>query len=291
MSMKKQNCFGGLDKIFTEWGRSEIAILPVPYDKTSTWIKGADRGPLAIIGASNAVELYDIETDFEVYKRGIHTCEPFVTSSTPEKMVQQVEEKVLQLLNAGKFIVTLGGEHSVSIGPVKAHNTRFKDLCVLQLDAHLDLRDEYEGSRYNHACVAARMKEICPVVQVGVRSMSAEEKVGLDPDNVFFAKDIVGNDNWISRVAERLSPKVYVTIDLDVFDPSIMPSTGTPEPGGLTWYPVISLLRAISESLDIVGFDVVELCPAKGDRSPDFMAAKLVYKFLSYIYSDKSRLS
>ena len=285
--MKKQTCFGGLDGKFTEWDGSEITILPVPYDKTSTWIKGADRGPLAVIEASGAVELYDIETDLEVYRRGMHTCDPLVTDSPPEEMARQVEEKVSQLLDAGKFVVTIGGEHSVSIGPVKAHSAKFKDLCVLQLDAHLDMRDEYEGSRYNHACVAARVKEICPVIQVGIRSMCAEEKTALDPENVFFAKDIAGNDDWIDKVVERLSPDVYVTIDLDVFDPSIMPSTGTPEPGGLTWYPVIDLLKAVSGKKRVAGFDVVELCPDKADRSPDFMAAKLIYKFLSYIYRGK----
>jgi len=287
ISMNKQSCFGGLDRVFTEWDRSEIAILPVPYDKTSTWIKGADKGPLAIIEASAAVELYDIETDLEVYKRGIHTCGPLATSSPPEEMVREAEGKVLELLEAGKFVVTLGGEHSVSIGPVKAHSARFKDFSVLQLDAHLDMRDEYEGSRCNHACVASRVREICPVVQVGIRSMSVEEKSGLDAENVFFARDIIGEGAWISRVVERLSRNVYVTIDLDVFDPSIMPSTGTPEPGGLTWYPVIDLLKAVTEKRNVAGFDVVELCPVETDRSPDFMAAKLVYKFLSYIYKGR----
>jgi agmatinase len=155
---------------------------------------------------------------------------------------------------------------------------------VLQLDAHSDLRDEYEGSRYNHACVMARVKEICPVVQVGVRSMCVEEKEKINPESTFFAKDIVNNDEWIGRVLDRLSLNVYVTIDLDVFDPSIMPSTGTPEPGGLAWYPVMRLLRSLTENKNVVGFDVVELCPTEQNKAPDFLAAKLVYKFLSYIF-------
>ena len=287
--MEQYNVFADLDEAFRVRDRSKIAVLPVPYDKTSTWIKGADKGPLAIIEASGAVELYDIETDSEVYKRGIYTCDPIVTDSPPGEMVSQVEEKVARLLEDDKFVVTLGGEHSVSAGPVKAHSAKYEDFSVLQLDAHADLREEYEGSRYNHACIMARVRELCPVVQVGVRSMCAEEKGDLDPKSMFFAKDIIGRDDWIDKVVDRLSPNVYVTIDLDVFDPSIMPSTGTPEPGGLTWYPVISLLRAVSRKKTVVGFDVVELCPNDADKAPDFMAAKLVYKFLSYIYKEDQR--
>ena len=249
-------------------------------------MKGADKGPLALIGASRALELYDIETDSEVYSHGIHTCPPLETASPPEEMVRQVEGRVSELLEADKFVVTLGGEHSVSIGAIKAHSSKFKDLCVLQLDAHLDLRDEYEGSRYNHACVMARVKEICPVVQAGIRSMCADEKTGLDRENVFFAKDIIGKDGWMDKAADRLSDNVYVTVDLDVFDPSVMPSTGTPEPAGLTWSQVAGLLNTVSRRKKIAGFDVVELCPSTANKAPDFMAAKLVYKFLSYIFKD-----
>lgn len=283
--MKKHGNFAGLDKEFTDWANSRISILPVPYDKTSTWMKGADKGPRAVIEASAAVELYDIETDSEVYRQGIHTCPYLKTDAPPEKMVGEVEKEASRLIDAGKFVVAIGGEHSVSIGSLKAHGSRFEGLSLLQLDAHADLRDEYEGSRFNHACVTARAKEICPVVQVGVRSMCVEEKGKSDPGAVFFAKDISSDERWVNRVLERLSPNVYVTVDLDVFDPSIMPSTGTPEPGGLSWYPVMRLLRAVSESKKVVGFDVVELCPSERNKAPDFLAAKLVYTFLSYIFS------
>ena len=286
--MKRQSCFTGLDKTFTEWNLSKIAILPVPYDKTSSWIKGSDKGPQAIIEASPILEFYDIETDSEVYKQGIYTCEPLKPDSLPEKMAAQVENKVLDLLDSDKFVVTLGGEHSVSIGSAKAHSKRFEDFCVLQLDAHSDLRDEYNNSRYNHACVMARIKEVCPIVQVGIRSISAKEKAALDKDNIFYAKDIVGSDGWINKVVERLSPNVYVTIDLDVFDSSIMPSTGTPQPGGLTWYQVTGLLKEVAAKKNVRGFDVVELCPNPANKAPDFLAAKLVYKFLSYIYKGQS---
>jgi len=285
--MKRFNNFADLGPSSSGWVASSIVILPVPYDRTSTWVKGADKGPAAVISASSAVELYDIETGQEVYRQGIHTLAPLPVKMSPAEMVRRVKEKVSGLLDAGKFVVTLGGEHSVSIGPVHAHSARFKGLSVLQLDAHADLRDEYEGSRYNHACVMARVKEICPAVQVGIRSMCAEEKDKSDPEDIFFARDIAGKNGWIDEVAGRLSGNVYVTIDLDVFDPSIMPSTGTPEPGGLTWYPVMQLLRAVAEKKNIVGFDVVELCPNKSNRAPDFLAAKLIYKFLGYIHGEK----
>ena len=285
--MEQYGRFGGPDGSCEERGRSKICILPVPYDRTSTWMKGADQGPLALIEASRALELYDIETDSEVYSHGIHTCPPLETASPPEKMVRQVEGRVSELLDEDKFVVTFGGEHSVSIGAIKAHSSKFKNLCVLHLDAHLDLRDEYEGSRYNHACVMARVKEICPVVQAGIRSMCAAEKTGLDRENVFFAEDIIGKDGWMDRAVDRLSDNVYVTVDLDVFDPSVMPSTGTPEPGGLAWSQVTGLLKAAAGQKRIAGFDVVELCPGKANKAPDFMAAKLVYKFLSYIFKNR----
>jgi len=290
--MGQHKVFAGLNKEFTAWDTARVAVLPVPYDKTSTWIKGADKGPFAILGASGALEFYDIETDSEVYLQGIHTCFPLVPNRKPEKMVREIKEKVGELIGSGKFIVILGGEHSVSIGSIEAFYDKFEDLSVLQLDAHSDLRDEYEGSKYNHACVAARIKEICPVVQVGIRSMSVEEKDKIVPGNIFYAKDIVARreargerrEDWVDEVISRLSDNVYVTIDLDVFDPAVMPSTGTPEPGGLSWYDVTGLLRKVAEKKNIVGFDCVELCPNKMNKAPDFLAAKLVYKFLSYIF-------
>ena len=276
--------FGDFDSSLNEQENGAINILPVPYDKTTTWIKGADKGPLAILEASKALELYDIETGTEVYKKGIQTCPFLAVSDNPERMAREVEEMVILLRATGKFVVTLGGEHSVSIGAVRAHNGSMENMCVLQLDAHADLRDEYEGSKYNHACVTARVKEICPVVQVGIRSMDIEEVSKADTDSIFYARDIMGSADWIEKVIGQTCQNVYVTIDLDVFDPSIMPSTGTPQPGGLDWYQVTKLLKTLSEQRNVVGFDMVELCPNEGNKAPDLLAAKLVYKFLSYIH-------
>ena len=283
----KHTSFGDVGSGYKERKSSKIAILPVPYDKTSTWIKGADKGPLAILEASHQLETYDIETGREVYIRGIHTCDPVITDDKPEKMVSIVESKVKELLDEDKFVVTLGGEHSITAGAVKAHAAKFNNICVLQLDAHSDLRDEYEGSPYNHACVMARVREICPVVQVGVRSVAPEELDKIDPKSMFYARDIMSSGTWIEDIIAKLSENVYISVDLDVFDPSIMPSTGTPQPGGLDWYQVTGLLKAVREKKNVVGFDIMELCPSDTNKAPDMLAAKLVYKMLSYKFSDK----
>ncbi len=307
LSKSAEKNFGRLPEKYCSYENSRIAIVPVPYDGTSTWIKGADNGPDAIIEASENMELYDIETDSVVCEQGIFTDSAVKENSSPESMAKAVEKRVKKHLDAGKFVVVLGGEHSVTIGSVRAHadkckgnadkykgntdkedkNKKDKDksICVLQLDAHSDTRPEYEGSKYNHACVMSRVKELCPIVQVGIRSMDAEEKEFIDKKRMFFAHQIVNDRNkdrkWIKKVVSQLSENVYVTIDLDVFDSSLMPSTGTPEPGGLFWYDVVELLKEVAAKRNIIGFDVVELCPNKNNRAPDFLAAKLVYTLLS----------
>ena len=225
--------FGDLPESYSSVSGAEVVIVPVAYDGTSTWIKGADKGPGAIIEASANMELYDIETDSEVYKKGIFTDEAVAAESSPEKMVEAVRARVEEHIGRDKFVVVLGGEHSVSIGAIKAHCNSCKDLTIVQLDAHSDLRDEYHGSKYNHACVMARVRELAPVVQVGIRSMDISEKDFINKDNAFFAEDIHDNTEWMEKVLARLSRNVYITIDLDVFDPSVLPATGTPEPGGL----------------------------------------------------------
>ncbi len=275
--------FGALAAEFANEEFARVVVLPVPYDETSTWMKGADKGPQALIEASANMELFDIETASEVYRQGIFTAPPVDEKSSPQAMVAAVHERVAGYLGGDKFVITLGGEHSVSIGAIQAHAARHPGLCVLQLDAHADLRQEYEGSRFNHACVMARVRECCPIVQVGIRSMDAAEQGAMQPGTVFWAHTIAEDPGWVDAAVARLAPECYVTIDLDVFDPSLMPSTGTPEPGGLFWYDVTRLLRAASRKSRIVGFDVVELCPSDHNRAPDFLAAKLVYKLLSYV--------
>jgi agmatinase len=285
--MSEHKNFGGLPPEYSELRTSRVVVVPIPYDGTSTYMKGADRGPQAIIKASAAVELYDIETDSEVYRHGIFTDKPVSENASPQKAVEALERRVRMHLDSDKFVVVLGGEHSISTGSVRAHVQSYPGMSLLQLDAHSDLREEYEGTRYNHACVMARIRELCPIVQVGIRSMDISEKPSINKDRVFFAHQIAGRTGWIDKVVGELTDKVYVTIDLDVFDPAVMPSTGTPEPGGLYWYEVTALLAEVCRRRTVVGFDVVEMCPVEKQWAPDFLAAKLVYKFLTHVFLDK----
>jgi len=284
--MTKAINFGALPEKYSALENAEVVIIPVPYDRTSTWLKGADKGPAAVIEASANMELYDIETDSEVYRKGIFTDKPIECDGPPEEMIDAVAVKAAHYLEKGKFIVVVGGEHSVSIGSIKAHAERYKKLTILQLDAHADLRPEYNGSKYNHACVMARAKELASVVQVGIRSMDSSEKEFMKSENVFFAEDIYKDHRWFTKAISKLTAKVYITIDLDVFDPSIMPSTGTPEPGGLFWYDCLAFLKEVFDKKNVVGFDIVELCPNDNNKAPDFLAAKLIYKLLSYKFKE-----
>lgn len=281
--------FGGLPGNYTQLKNASVVVLPVPYDGTSTWIKGADRGPEAILEASANMELYDIGTGSEMYTRGIHTAAPLEEHHSPGEMVKSVEQSVSRYLKDGKFVVTLGGEHSVSIGSIYAHAAAFPGLTVLQIDAHADLREEYEGSRFNHACVMARTRETCHFVQAGIRSMDISEKAFIRKKNLFTAGKIRKTKNWQKKVVGRLKQNVYITLDLDAFDPSIMPSTGTPEPGGLGWYETMELIQMVIKNRNLVGFDVVELCPNSSNKAPDFLAAKLIYQTLSFKFSENRK--
>lgn len=276
--------FGDLPKENSKLETAKIVILPVPYDGTSTWGKGADQGPAAIIEASANLELYDIETDSEVYQQNIFTAQPVIAKGSPGKMVKKVNQAVGDFLKKDKLVVIIGGEHSITAGAVQAHRGKYQNLSVLQLDAHADLRPEYQGSKYSHACVMSRVRELCPIVQVGIRSLDISEKKFIDKGRVFFAEDIYNKTAWQDKAISKLTAEVYITIDLDVFDPGVLPSTGTPEPGGLGWYQVLDFLKRVNRKKEIVGFDVVELCPNKNEKSSDFLAAKLIYKLLSYKY-------
>lgn len=278
--MEKLN-YGGLEQEFTGYENAAVVVLPVPYDGTSTWLKGADKGPQAILEASANMELYDIETDSEVYTKGIATLEPVTENTSPEAMSDAVEMKVDAILSDRKFPVILGGEHSVSIGAFRAFAKHYENYSVLQLDAHSDMRDTYEGSDHNHACVMARAREMATVAQVGIRSSCIEEKHNIDPDRIFYAHEIKESSNWMYDVSEKLNDDVYITIDLDVFDPAYMPSTGTPEPDGLNYREVVNFLKLINERHNIIGLDVVELCPNDVNKAPDFLASKLIYQILS----------
>ncbi len=276
--------FGGNEVIYN-YNESRIIIVPVPYDETTTWMKGADKGPDAILDASVNLEFFDVETFSEAHLSGIHTIAPVLEKETPQKLVNAVRDKVISLLSENKFPVIIGGNHTVSIGAFKAFSGRFLNLSILQLDAHADLRQVYEGSEFNHACAMARARECAPVVQVGIRSMSAEEVPYFDKDTMFFAHDLYYNKDLYCKALDKLSENVYVTIDLDVFDPSLIPSTGTPEPGGPPYMELMHFLRDVIKSRNVVGFDVVELCPSSANKVPDFVAAKIIYQLLSYKFA------
>jgi agmatinase len=275
--------FGDFAPEYRDPKTAGIVLLPVPYDGTSTWIKGADQGPAAILDVSYNLEFYDIETDSEVFRKGIYTDAPIEGLDAPEEVAVAVHKTVGNWFEKGKFPVVLGGEHSVSIGAFRAASEAFNNLTILQLDAHSDLRSSYEGSACNHACVMARAKEMCPIVQVGIRSMDTVEKPQMDKSRVFFAHQIIDRPrrDWINEVVSMLTDNIYLTIDLDVFDPAFVPATGTPEPGGLNWYDAVELVKAICSRKNLIGFDVVELCPHESHWGSSFFAAKLIYKILT----------
>ena len=272
--------FLDMDDEFLQLESAAYVLLSVPYDGTSTFVKGADKGPQAILDASDSLELYDIQYDIDVSKAGVYTDHHEYDLSTPEAMVKSVYGRVSHFLDMGKRVAMVGGEHSVSVGAIRAMSERFPDLTVLQIDAHADLRDEYHGSPYNHACVMRRAQECARVVQVGIRSVCEEEQCNIVPENIFYAHNIVGRTGWEDEVVERLTGNVYISFDLDGLDPSILPATGTPLPGGLQWYPTLNLLEKVFRARRVVGFDVVELCPQEGNVVSDVLAASLVYKMM-----------
>jgi agmatinase len=276
--------FAGLISPYAELSTAKVVIMTVPYDSTTEWHSGAREGPQAIINASQYLELYDIELNREIYKVGIHTLpkvQPLLNS--PEEMIDRVYHIAGEITRQAKFVVMFGGEHSLSLGIVRALKEKIQDLSVLQLDAHADLRDEYLGTKYSHACVMRRILELCSIVQVGIRSLSWEEQRFLAQNNMhpFFAtpsSDLASPED----ITALLSDNVYVSIDLDVFDPSILPAVGTPEPGGMQWHEVLNLLRTVTLHRRVIGFDLVELCPKEGPASCAFLAAKLAYKLIGY---------
>ncbi len=280
--MKQSKNYAGITDEFAQLETAKVVLIPVPYDGTSTWGKGADKGPEAFLAASENMEMYDIETGSEVYEQGIHLAEALTENTSPEAMVNAVHKTTKEYIKRNKFVTLFGGEHSVSIGSIRAFNECFDNLTVLHIDAHADLRESYEGTKYNHACAVHEASQTTNLVQVGIRSMDAIEKTFMDEEKTFFAHDMVNDEYWIDKVVEACTENVFITFDLDVLDPSIMPSTGTPEPGGLLWYETLEFLKQIFEEKNVVGFDIVELCPNIADKSSDFLAAKLYYKMLSY---------
>jgi len=274
--------YAGIPEELAKLEQAKIVLIPVPYDGTSTWQKGSDKGPEAFLNASENMELYDIETGTEVYKQGVYLADEVTENSSPEAMVDAVHQATKNYIKRNKFVTIFGGEHSISIGTIRAFNEMFPSLTVLQLDAHADLRKSYKGSKCNHACAVYEASQNTNLIQVGIRSMDIIEKTVMDEEKTYFAHDMAVDDTWMDSAIDQMTDNVFITIDLDVFDPSILPSTGTPEPGGLLWYETLEFLKQVFEEKNVVGFDIVELCPNSKEKSSDFLAAKLYYKMLSY---------
>jgi agmatinase len=283
----KTKTYAGIPEELAKLEQAKIVLIPVPYDGTSTWQKGADKGPEAFLNASENMELYDIETDTEVYKQGVYLADAVTENSSPEAMVDAVHQATKKYIKKNKFVTIFGGEHSISIGTIRAFNEMYPSLTVLQLDAHADLRKSYEGSKCNHACAVYEASQTTNVIQVGIRSMDIIEKTVMDEEKTYFAHDMAVDDTWMDSAIDQMTDNVFITIDLDAFDPSILPSTGTPEPGGLLWYETLEFLKQVFEEKNVVGFDIVELCPNPEEKSSDFLAAKLYYKMLSYKFQDE----
>ena len=277
--------FGGIEPEYAHFDQATFVVVPVPYDLTSTYQSGSRMGPGAILEASGHMELYDEELRRETYLAGIHTL-PLLEADArgPREMVETVRRRVLEVVSSGKIPVTLGGEHSISFGCVQAVHEMYPGLSVLQLDAHADMRDSYQGSPYSHASVARRISERCPLVQAGIRSLSAEEAEFLPASGVrtFSADFILDDSDGHRAIAACLKGDVYISVDLDVFDPAFLPATGTPEPGGIRWGDALRLIREVSGRCRIRGFDVVELSPIPGMIASNFLAAKLVYRMMGY---------
>ena len=278
--------FCGIDGVKFE--DAKVVVLQVPYDSTTSYNPGTRNGPHAIIQASRKMELYDEELGFSPADIGIYTLDELEPSmKSPEDMIARVEAAVSEILEAGKQPLVLGGEHSISLGAIRAMNEHHENVSVLALDAHADLRDEFEGTKYSHACVMRRATEICDVAQLGIRSLSAGEaefmKKSPKPFTCLMNKiREEGLDACLGEALDRLGRDVYISIDLDALDPSILPATGTPEPGGFLWHEVLQILRETCRKKRILGFDIVELSPIPGMPASDFTAAKLAYKLLGY---------
>lgn len=274
--------YAGIPDAYAKKETAKIVVIPVPYNATATWQTNTNQGPKALLEAAEHLEWYDIETDSEVYKQGIHLTQNVEENSSPEKMSLAVYKHIKPYLQTKKFVTVLGGERSTSIGTIKAFNDHFENLTVLQIDAHAHLNKQVNGEKVTNACAMYHASQVTNLVQVGIRSMAHIEKTVMDDEKVFFASDLAADDYWMENAIEIMSENVFISFDLDSLDPSIMPSVSNPEPGGLLWFETLNFLNKVFSEKNVVGFDLVGLCPNATNKAPDALAAKLFYKMLSY---------
>lgn len=284
----ENNFLGITEQELYSYNSCKVVIQSAPYEHTSSYLQGSNIGPSAIIEASHYVEFFDEETAQEAYKKlGIATLEPMDFEGKVNKdAIDLIEAETLKHLNQNKFVVSLGAEHTVSLGFVKAFQQKFEDFSVLQIDAHSDLRSAYNDNPYSHASVLARIHDLnIPICQVGIRAQCKEEYDLIQSSpliNTWYAHMIQENDDWMEDCVNALKDKVYITIDADGFDPSVMPAVGTAEPGGLMWHQGLKFLKLVAEKKQIIGFDIVECAPKEGEILTQFNLAKLLYKILGY---------
>lgn len=280
------NTYAGIPEEFSRLEQSKIVLIPVPFDGTSTIQKGTKKGPEAFLNASKSMELYDIETDTEVYQQGIYLADA-IEDETVEAIVDAVHQTTKKHIKKNKFVTIFGGEHAVSIGTIRAFNEMFPSLTVLHIGAHANLRKTHNGSTLNNACALNEANQTTNLIQVGIRSMSAKEKTIADIDKTYFAHEMAVDDTWMDAAIDQMTDNVFINFSLSAFDISIMPNTTSPLPGGLFWYETLDFLKQVFAEKNVVGFDIVELCPSEKQKSSNFLAAKLYYKMLSYKFMDE----
>lgn len=280
--------YAGIPEEFSKSEQAKIVLIPVPFDGTNNKEKGAKKGPEAFLNASENINLYDIETDTEVYQQGIYLAETITENSSAEAMVNAVHQSTKKHIKKNKFVTLIGGDHSISIGAIRAFNECFDDLSVLHLDAYANLLKTYQGSSFHKNCALYEASQTTNLIQVGIRSMSAKDKTVIDTEKVYFAHEMAVDDSWMDSSIDQLTGNVFITLDLSAIDISIMTSVSNPEPGGLFWYETLEYLNKLIQDKNVVGLALVGLAPNELSVSSDFLAARLYYKILSYKFAEEN---
>lgn len=278
--------YAGIPEKYAKLDTSKVVLIPVPFDGTVNWQKGAANGPKAFLDASEHMELYDPETDTEVYKNGIFLADEIQETSSSENMIRAVHASTKEFIRKNKFVTLVGGEHSISIGSIKAFNECFDNLTVVHIGAHANVRKEFNGTSFNNACAYSDASQSTNLIQIGIRSMDAIEKTIVDEDKTFYAHEMVNDDYWMENAIDLMTNNVFLSFNLNALDMSLIRSTSYPEPGGLFWYETLEFLQKLFKEKNVVGFDLTDLCPNPNDKASDYLASKLYYKMLSYKFDN-----
>lgn len=279
----KTKTYAAIPEEFAKLESAKVVLIPVPYEGT----EGTEKGPEAFLKASENMGLYDVETNTEVYKQGVYLTDPVLDNSSPENMVKAVHEITKKYIKRNKFVTIFGGDHSVSIGTIRAFNETFDSLTVLQLDAHANLNKKHNGSVYNSACAAYEASQTTNLIQVGIRSLNAIETTVMDEEKMYFAHEMAVDDSWMDNAIDQMTDNVFITFDLSALDISIMPNSANPEPGGLFWYETLDFLKQVFAEKNVVGFDIMGFCPNENNTASDALVARLYNKMLSYKFKDE----